>query len=90
MEWDDATKALINDVAEAAAEKTVRVTLTGLGVDHSNPLEAQADFHFIRAMRTTWQSAKSRGILAGLGLMITGFFTFFWALVKTSLGFASQ
>lgn len=90
MEWDESTKALINDVAEAAAEKTVRVTLSGLGVDAANPLEAQADFHFIRAMRTTWQSAKSRGILAGLALMVTGFFTFLWSALKASVGFSAQ
>ena len=85
MEWDEATKALINDVAEEAANKTVARTMTSFGMDTSNPLELQADFQFIRAMRRTWSSAKSRSIFVALGLMITGFFSFFWAAVKASI-----
>lgn len=86
MEWDEPTQALIKDVATAAAKETVEVTLTTLGVDHTKPLEVQADFRFLRGMRETWSSAKSRGLLAGVALMITGFFSFFWAAVKTSIG----
>lgn len=90
MEWDEATKALINDVAEKAADKTVVRTMTSLGVDVSNPIEVQADFRFIRAMRLTWSSAKSRSLLVAMGLMITGFFSFFWAAVKTSIGMGTN
>lgn len=86
MEWDEATKALINDVAEEAANKTVERTLTSFGVDVGNPLEVQADFRFIRAMRLTWSSAKSRSIFIAMALMITGFFSFFWAAVKSYVG----
>ena len=85
MEWDEPTKALINDVAERAAEKTVRITLTGLGVDTDNPLEVQKDFQFMRSMRETWSSTKSRGMFVALGLMITGFFSFFWSAVKATI-----
>jgi predicted type IV restriction endonuclease len=84
MEWDEATKALINDVAEQAADKTVVRTMTSLGVDVSNPLEVQADFQFIRGMRSNWNSVKSRSIFMAVGLMITGFFTFLWAAVRAS------
>ena len=84
MEWDEATKALINDVATTAADKTVERTMTSFGIDVSNPLEAQADFQFLRGMRTTWNSAKSRSIFVAVGLMITGFFSFLWAAVKAS------
>jgi|GEM_PF-3479666 len=85
MNWDDATKALINEVAEKAADKTVTRTMTTFGVDTNHPLEVQKDFQFIRAMRETWSSAKSRGLIAALGLMVTGFFTFFWSAVKSAL-----
>jgi len=90
MEWDESTKALINDVASQAADKTVERTMTSLGVDITHPIEVQADFRFIRAMRLTWSSAKSRGLLVALGLMITGFFSFFWAAVKTSMGMGTN
>jgi len=86
MEWDESTKALINDVAKKAAHETVQITLTGLGVDARHPLEAQADFQFIRAMRLTWQSAKTRGFLVALALMVTGFFSFLWSAIKSSAG----
>ena len=85
MEWDEATRALINDVAEEAANKTVEHTMTSFGIDTANPLEVQADFRFIRGMRETWSSARSRSLFVALGLMITGFFSFFWAAVKASL-----
>ena len=68
MEWDEATKALINDVATTAADKTVERTMTSFGID----------------VRTTWNSAKSRSIFVAVGLMITGFFSFLWAAVKAS------
>lgn len=90
MEWDESTRALINDVAEQAADKTVVRTMTSLGVDITNPLEVQADFRFMRAMRLTWTSAKSRSIFIALGLMITGFFSFFWAAVKSSIGIGTN
>jgi len=85
MEWDEATKALINDVAEKAANETMERTMTTFGIDVANPLEVQADFRFIRGMRENWNSVKSRSIFVAVGLMITGFFTFLWAAVKSSL-----
>jgi len=83
-EWDAATKALINDAAERAAEKTVTRTMTSLGVDMSDPLTVQRDMQFLRAMRETWHSAKAKGLLVAMGLMVTGFFSFFWEAIKTS------
>ncbi len=84
-EWNEATKALINDVAEQAADKTIERTMTSFGIDVTSPIEVQADFRFIRAMRETWQSTKSRSWFVAIGLMVTGFFSFFWAAVKASV-----
>ena len=85
MEWDEATKALINDVAEEAANKTVERTMVSFGLDVQNPLEVQADFKFVRDMRNTWASAKSRSWFVALGLMVTGACSFLWAAVKASI-----
>jgi len=90
MEWDESTKALINDVAEKAADKTVERTMTTFGIDVQHPLDVQADFRFIRAMRETWSSAKSRSALVAIGLMVTGFFSFFWSAVKASIGMGTN
>lgn len=85
MEWDEATKALIKDVAESAAEKTVTQVLTGLGVDASDPLSVQRDMQFIRSMRQSWDTAKNNGLIVGTGIMITGFVTYLWLAIKASI-----
>lgn len=86
MEWDEPTKALIEDVAEKAADKTVVRTLSSLGVEVNDPLAMQRDMQFLREMRDTWHSAKSRGFLIALGLMVTGFFSFLWSAIRAHFG----
>jgi len=86
MEWDESTRALINDVAEQAADKTVARTLQGMGVDIDDPLAMQRDMQFVRAMRETWHSAKARSLFVALGLMVTGFFAFLWGAIRAQFG----
>jgi len=40
--------ALLRDVAEAAAEKAVKSTFVALGLDPNDPINAQANFVFLR------------------------------------------
>ena len=42
---------LMRQVASETAEKTVKATLTKLGVDHYNPLEVQKDLAALRELR---------------------------------------
>lgn len=44
----DATPAELQDLAETAAQKAVTQTLLTLGIDVSNPLQAQKDFMVLR------------------------------------------
>lgn len=57
---DPATKALMEDVADRAARRAVVETLTGLGVDHKNPLETQRDFAALRDFRNVWGDPEYR------------------------------
>ena len=49
---DENTKAMVERVAEQAAEQAVQKVLTSLGVDHVNPLETQRDMAALREWRS--------------------------------------
>lgn len=48
MPVTDATTAELQDIAEAAATKAVERTLLTLGIDTSDPIQAQKDFMVLR------------------------------------------
>lgn len=58
--------------AEDLIKRTVKVTLTSMGVDTSDPMEMQRDFQALREWRTTWNTIRSRGVLTIVGLLATG------------------
>lgn len=65
-------RAIMVEVAEEAADRAVRKTLTGLGVDVDHPLEMQRDFQSLRECRRLLGSARSKVLLTILGLAIMG------------------
>ncbi len=46
--WSAGDVALFKDIADAAAEKAVEKTFTAMGLDPSDPIEAQRDFVVLR------------------------------------------
>lgn len=80
-----AQRAAREAVAEAAAAsltaadikvlvaEAVKQTLIQIGIDHSNPIEMQQDFQHLRAWRKSGQELKTKGMLALLGIFLTGF-----------------
>lgn len=80
-----AQRAAKEAVAEAAAAslsaadikvlvaEAVKQTLIQIGIDHSNPIEMQKDFQHLRAWRKSGQELKTKGMLALLGIFLTGF-----------------
>lgn len=50
----------------------VEDAMTKLGMDASNPLEMQRDFQHLRDWRLSVQSAKAKGILAVVGVLVSG------------------
>ena len=60
------------DIKVLVAE-AVKQTLIQIGIDHSNPIEMQKDFQHLRAWRKSGQELKTKGMLALLGIFLTGF-----------------
>lgn len=52
--------------------ETVKQTLIQLGIDHSNPIEMQQDFQHLRSWRKAGQELRSKGLVAALGIFLTG------------------
>lgn len=67
-----AAKALSSpEVAELVAT-TVRQTLIQLGIDTANPLEMQADFRHLREWREANRELKHKGMMALIGIVLSG------------------
>lgn len=81
-----AASRMIEEAAEEAARRSsldadqlddivsnaVRQTLLQLGIDAANPLEMQRDFQHLREWRKAGTEIKTKGLLALLGLFLTG------------------
>ncbi len=80
------TKDEIEAIADRAAEKAVRLALPdllrSLGIDASNPLDAQADMAYLRAWRLAVEKVRTQGMLAAVGVIITGIAGSIWYVVK--------
>lgn len=64
---------------------TVNETLIKLGVDIKNPVELQKDFAHLRAWRESSEELKQKGLLALVGIIVTGFAGLVWTAFKGSL-----
>lgn len=63
---EQSTEALIRQVAEEAARRSVQSTLTTLGIDHNNPIEIQQDMASLRELRALLHDEETRKDLAYL------------------------
>lgn len=52
--------------------RVVHETLLELGVQHTEPMEMQKDFQYLRDWRTTMEQARSKSILTLVGFLVTG------------------
>lgn len=72
-DFDPATRAMMEKVAEEAACNAIKKTLTMLGIDHTDPVEFQKDTAHLRAWRKRVERIEEKsmtaGILAFLGLV---------------------
>lgn len=53
-------------------QSTVKETLATMGVDASNPIEMQKDFHHLREWREATGKVRMRIILTVVGIIVTG------------------
>lgn len=61
---------------------TVKETLLALGIDTDEPLEAQKDFQHLRAWRQSSDTVKSQGLVAAVGILVTGILGLVWIALK--------
>ncbi len=73
-----------DDMADVISE-TVRQTLMQLGVDTNSPIEMQRDFQHLREWRKVTGELKQKGLLALLGIFVSGAVAAFFIGVKFSL-----
>lgn len=60
----DNTQAELQDIAEVAATKAVKQTLLTLGIDASDPIQAQQDFVVLREMRALMRDQEFQADMA--------------------------
>lgn len=61
-----------NEVRKVVKE-AVRETLTTLGFDTDDPLEAQRDMQFVRSWRKSTDTMKRQGLVSAIGVLTVGF-----------------
>lgn len=68
-----ARRAIQTAFAPDVIAEAVRQTLIQLGVDAENPLEMQRDFQHLRQWRKAEAELKSKGLIALVGILVSGF-----------------
>lgn len=79
------TRSDVEGIAEEAATKAVKKTLIELGIQHTDPLEMQADFLHLRHWRTVTEKAASKFILTTIGIITVGTIAAFWLGLKQAI-----
>lgn len=65
---DTLTKEEIREIVRA----TVDDIFTGLGLDVSDPIEAQRDMRFVRDWRRASESVKGKALVTVIGVIVCG------------------
>lgn len=77
---------LTPDEARALIREAVRETFLMLGVKVDDPIEVQKDFQHLREWRSTTESVKAKGMLAIVGVVVSGLAAALWMGLKELLG----
>lgn len=62
--------------------ETVKETLTRIGIEADDPLEAQKDFQHLRSWRTSTETIKRQGLLTSVGIVTAGIVGLIWMAIK--------
>lgn len=71
------------EIRKIVAE-TVKETLTRIGIEADDPLEAQKDFQHLRSWRTSTETIKKQGIMTAVGIVTAGVLGLIWMAIKGS------
>lgn len=59
-------------------KESVSETLVSFGINPKDPVELQKDFSFLREWRMTTDTAKKRGLLTVIGIIVAGGLSLLW------------
>lgn len=76
---------MTRDELKDLAKETAHEVLRGLGVDVDEPLEFQKDMAHVRDWRKSSEAVKRSGLLAAVGVLVTGTLGALWLGIKSSL-----
>lgn len=74
------------DLIEHIVARTVRHTLTELGIDLRNPLEMQSDFQYLRQWRKAGDEIRRKGRVGAMSFFVSGAIALILLGVKVWLG----
>src|SRR5690348_13183738 len=96
------TQSDVKEIAETAAREAVKETLLTIGLDVSDPLRAQEGFVVVRRIlldegfvkdmahlrkwRLSVEQVETKGIIAAVGVAVSGIAVLIWIGFKTKLG----
>jgi len=81
-EWDC---DMNRDEISSIVKETVKEVLERLGVDPDDPIAMQKDFAHVRAWRESTEAIKRKGLMAAVGVIVTGVLGAIWLGFKDSL-----
>lgn len=73
------------DIRRIVAE-TVTETLTRIGIEADDPLEAQKDFQHLRSWRTSTETIKRQSLMTAIGIVTAGVLGLIWMAIRGSNG----
>ena len=77
--------ALLKNIADEAAERTVRRYSTAMGIDPDDPLRAQRNMQWLDKTRERYEGIHGKVIITAIGIAVAGAAQAAWAGFKTIL-----
>jgi hypothetical protein len=92
MERDEIKELVQEELAQSnsisvqeAVKITVKEVFLTMGMDASDPLELQQDFHFIRELRENTESFKGKVMQVVVGMCVTALLLAVWYGIRAAL-----
>jgi len=76
---------LTRDEIDDVVRRTVKETLTSMGIDAADPIEMQRDFQTLRDWRRAGGAIRSKGIMTLIAILTAGALGALWIGVKSVL-----
>jgi len=75
----------IGDLVSSAVQQGIKEALLTVGLDSRDPIALQRDFQFVRDLRKTSDSIRSKAILTTVGFVVTGIVAVVWLGIRAIL-----